>query len=265
MLSLIGSISKRAWIALGVLGSLLTLLFLPLSWKQRADMAAAWGPLIQSVDATILLVVYASLLTAWLFWIDLRPELRHRRVAKAFNAPDVGDGLKLKEEVVQFATTSLKRAFEDLAEAHRISAYTVKDSWDHPANFLVWKAFAQLQSYDGRYFLLTHNRPSMMNLNKDGAQRVTVELLKQYYKKMHDLVYVVVLLRDNKKPFTPHKFDDLLRRWLVSHMDMLQGLKRLQAMPGLEILSDFDTKAHFESKSYDASIVSDALSPIDGV
>ena len=186
MLHLLHSVTKRAWIALGVLGTLLTLFFLPLSWKQRAELSPAWSPVLHSVDPQVLLIAYAVVLTGWLFWIDIRPEIQHRRVAKAFSAPDVGDSVQLKEEVVNFATKYVKPAFEDLLEAHRISAYVIKESWDHPANFLVWQAFAQLQSYDGRYFLAVNNNAGMMRLNKGGTQRVTVELLTQYYKKCMD-------------------------------------------------------------------------------
>lgn len=236
------SVTKRAWIALGVLGTVLTLLFLPLSWNQRTDLYIAWGPVLQAIGQ-VLLIAYAVLLTAWLFWIDIRPELRHRRAAREINAPDTGDALQLKEEVVNFATRYLKPAFEDLLEAHRISAYVIKDSWDHPAKFLIWQAFAQLQSYDGRYFLLVNRPPQMMSLNKVRAQLVSVELLKQYQSKMHNLVDVVKILRDNGKPLTPHLFDRLLRNWLGSHGKMLEALERLQAMPGLERMQEFDTRA----------------------
>src|SRR6185437_1185859 len=234
MLRLLRGITRRAWLALGVLGTLLTLLFLPLSWKQRADLFAAWGPLLQRIDVEALLILYAVVLTARLFWVDIRPEIQHRRVARAFNAPDVGDAIQLKAEVVNFATKRLKPAFEDLLEAGRISAYVIKDSWDHPANFLIWQAFAQLQSYDGRYYLAVNDTASMMRLNKEGAQRVTLELLKQYQRKMHQLIDTCKILIEKGKPLTPHNFEASLRAWLASHSRMLAGLKHLQAQPGLE-------------------------------
>lgn len=259
MLSLLRSITRRAWIAFGILGTLLTLLFLPVSWKQRADVAATWGPLLQSINVQALLITYAVVLTGWLFWIDIRPEIQLRKATKAFHAPDAGGSVQLKEEVVNFSTSHLRPAFEALLEANRISAYVIKDSWDHPANFLVWQAFAQLQSYDGQFYLAVTDRVGMMRLNKKTAQIVTLELLKQYRQKMHRLIDTAKILKDNSKPLTLHSFDGLLHKWLDSHSRMVVALKRLQALPGIELLKDFDTETHFESLNYNAAMIESAL------
>jgi hypothetical protein len=252
--------------AIGVFLLLYGIFWIPKDLEDYSEAAEPWRKAFATLDQNTALWVFAIALSLWIAATDVRRfiEEQRRRILSRPKPETHADKI-LKERIIEFGKRYYVPATDALNEALRISAYVVKDAWDHPAKLFVFSAFSDSNSYNPEYRRLFDNPVQAARLSRLDLERAAVSALNEFGIRSHKLQHVVSLLQKEGKSIEIHEFDKKLADFWSARKATISVLRDIQSLPGLSDLRVYNVATYIDDKEkWDMTIIESALHARDG-
>ncbi|KQS89818.1 hypothetical protein [Rhizobium sp. Leaf386] len=237
--------------------------WLPKDFEDYSTAAEPWKRAYSALDQNTALWIFSTVLFVWIFATDVRRFLEEQRSKLAARPkPETSADIFLKERLIEFGKNYYVPATDAQNEALRLSAYVVKDSWDHPAKLFVFMAFSRITTYDAKYRTLFGGSVNIANLSRTNLEAALVAALTEYGVRSHWLQHVVTLLYEENKPLDLHGFKSQLTKFWHARQAMIAVLKDVQTLPGLSDIKNYDISTYIDDKEkWNMSVIEKALNP----